>query len=364
MRRITRRRTRRLVTHTPLAFLVYRYRYLAVFAAIGFVSILLELFLVHLMPADMPWTVRAGLAFIAGLVFSFALNARLNFDVPRSHLKATFGRFALVSTLSFGLNLLAISVLRLWLAQDYASARLVSSAALFLLAYRLHRLFTFDLTRNFGVAVYASAAERPSRIFAKIGRNCDHVHVDLVDETMNPAAAPVELGHLDQVRRLWPGIPVCLHVMSHTPAYWMCRAWDRVDWVLFHVGGSDDLFDLIAESRLRGKKVGVVWHVSNALTDMLPYLPHVDFVMVLGIAQPGKSGQKLLEEAVAVAETLDGMRPRYGFEVMFDGGVSVATLPRIRAKYIVSASAVLRATDPIRASHTLRTGARYDRRAA
>ena len=358
------RHLRRLFTHTAFSFAAYRYRYLATFAVIGFASICVEILAVNTMPPEWPWLVRVCVGFALGLGVSFALNATLNFRVPRSRLLDTFARFALVSALSFALNMLAVNVARFGLEQDYAPSRLASSAVLFVVAYRLHRKYTFDGARNFGVAVYASSTERVHRIFAKLGRNCDHVHVDLVDATMNPAAAPVKLEIFDRVRKLWPGVPVCLHLMSRTPARWVRQLWDKVDWVMFHIDSHDDLFGLIAEARTRGKKVGVVWHVSNGLSEMLPYLPHVDLVMVLGIAEPGRSGQRLLDEAVEVAATLDRMRGRYGYEVMFDGGVSPATLDRIRAKYVVAASAVLRADNPIRICHTLRTGAKYERRAA
>ncbi|QEL20188.1 GtrA family protein [Limnoglobus roseus] len=359
-----RRRFKRLLTHTQLSYLIYRYRYLLAFTVIGFLSILLEVVLVQLMPADWPLLLRSGLAFGAGLLFSFVGNARFNFRVPHAQMLRAFGQFALVSGLSFGLNMLAVSRLQSLLGFGYPVVRLASAGVLFLIAYSLHRRYTFHMARNFGIAVYASSTERVHRILLKIGRNCDHVHVDLVDETMNRDAAPVDFSKVRTAKRLWPDIPVCLHLMSRQPAKWMPEAWDLVDWVLFHADSEDDLNELFLECRRRGKKVGIVWHVSVTPGQLLQYLPHVDFVMVLGIRFPGRSGQQLLPEAVEVANVFDALRPRYGYEVMFDGGVSAETIARIPAKYIVAASAVLKASDPVRISHTLRTGARYERRAA
>jgi pentose-5-phosphate-3-epimerase len=260
--------------------------------------------------------------------------------------------------------MLAVSAFREYLNPAYAEARLISAGLLFLIAYTIHRRYTFDLARNFGVAVYASRTERVRQIFAKLGRNCDHVHVDLIDETMSAQAAPVDLGKLRLARKLWRGLPVCLHVMSRRPRHWVEQCWDDIDWVLFHIDGEDDLMGLIADCRLQGKKVGVVWHCSSEFRDVLPYLPHVDFAMALGIPEPGRSGQPLVEKALAVTDALDRMRERYGYEVMFDGGVNLTTVGRIRAKYIVAASAVLRAANPVRTVYTLRTGARYERRTA
>jgi ribulose-phosphate 3-epimerase len=181
---------------------------------------------------------------------------------------------------------------------------------------------------------------------------------------MNPTCAPVDLGRLHLARKLWSGVPLCLHVMSLYPTRWLASTWNSVDWYLFHVNARENLFHLMAECRLRRKKVGVVWHGSASLEELLPYLPHVDFVMVLGIANPGRSGQPIDEGALAVADLLDELRPRYGYEVMFDGSVNLSTIGRIRAKYIVAASAVLRATDPIRSVNSLKSSAKYERRVA
>jgi len=366
-RRSRRIRTRfaRAFTHTHLSYLIYRYRYLATFATIGILSIALEIMLVkYVMPVAWPWTSRASVAFVLGMLFSFTLNTTINFRVPWSYLLHTFWRFALVSTFSFALNMVVVNYFRPWLGDDYGWGRLVSAGVLFFLAYTLHRRFTFDRMHNFGIAVYASSSERVFRIFHRVGRTCNHLHVDLVDSTMKPGAEPVDLEALRRARRLWPNTPTCLHIMSLFPRRWVWQTWDEVDWYLFHVNAHDDLAELLFECRLRGKRVGIVWHTKEDFAHMLPLLAHVDFVMILGIAQPGQSGQPILEEAIVVADMFDRMRKRYGFEVMFDGGVNAGTITRIRAKYVVAASAVLRAKSPIRSTHCLQTGAKYEARVA
>ena len=63
-----------------------------------------------------------------GLGFSFWLNARVNFDVPWQHLRTTFLRFAAVSSLSFGLNMLAVAGATELVPTAYGPARLGSAA--------------------------------------------------------------------------------------------------------------------------------------------------------------------------------------------------------------------------------------------
>ena len=191
-----RKRFARLRRHSAVSFWAYRYRYLGTLALIGLFAVLLEVQIAALLPGSWAWGLKAVIAFVAGLLVSFGLNATMNFQVPRAHRLTTFRRYALVSVFSFGLNMAAVVGFREYLTQAYAEARIVSAGLLFLVAYSFHRRYTFDLARNFGVAVYASKSERVRQIYAKLGRNCDHVHVDLIDKTMAPHADEVDLSKL------------------------------------------------------------------------------------------------------------------------------------------------------------------------
>lgn len=332
---------------------IYRYRYLACFTMIGLMSILLELAVLVMLPNSWPFSGQVVAAFSVGMLFSLVLNVKLNFQVPRQYLLRTSAWFVAISVASFVLNSAVVNFLHATTELAYSSLRLGTSGLLFVLAYTMHRTFTFDQSRNFGIAVYASENEDVQRVFDTIGHHCDHIHVDLVDDTVLPSAARVRLDRIDEVRRLWEGYPVCLHVMSRRPREWCEQTWGRVDWYLLPCDDADDLMELIFECRYREKKVGVVWH-GEPLGELLPYLPHVDFVMVLGIEQPGKSGQLLSERGLAVAQTLERMRSLYHYDLMFDGGVKDHNISRIPGRYIVSASGVLNAPLPAVAAHSLR----------
>ena len=56
--------------------------------------------------------------------------------------------------------------------------------------------------------------------------------------------------------------------MSMTPRRWVEQCWADVDWFLFQVNAHDDLMSLIADCRLHGKKVGVVWHCSAEFAEV------------------------------------------------------------------------------------------------
>jgi pentose-5-phosphate-3-epimerase/membrane protein CcdC involved in cytochrome C biogenesis len=342
------------VRHRGFSYYIYRHRYLACFAVIGLMSILLELAVLQILPNWWPWAGQIVVAFFFSLAFSLVLNLTINFKVPRQYLLRTSAWFAAISLFSFALNTGIVSFLHATTEFTYSWLRLVSSGMFFVLAYTLHRTFTFNQSRNFGIAVYASEREDVSKVFEAVGHYCDHVHVDLVDETVLAGAAPVCLDRITEVRQYWRGFPICMHVMSRRPRQWVEQTWHQVDWYLFQCDSFDELMDLIFDCRRRAKKVGVVWHKDVPVGQLMPYLPHVDFVMVLGIAEPGKSGQILSEHGLAVAQTLEAMRPMYHYDLMFDGGVKATNVSRVPGRYIVSASGVLNADEPTSTADYLR----------
>lgn len=358
------RRIRRRFKFSATALLFFRYRYLIGFAFFGFLSLLVEVGLLQVaIPTAWSATTRTVAAFGVGLGVSFILNAVFNFRVPRRHFFSTFVRFTVVSVVSFGLNMLALQWVRSEVQLSYAASRFLCSGLLFMLAYAVHRKLTFHLDRNFGIAVYASPKEHVRRIFLKVGRNCDHIHIDLVDNSFDPSAE-VDLGKIVLARSFWPDVPFALHLMTRYPERWLDATLEHIDWFLFSLASHGDLTSLIARCQLAGKKAGVVWHVADPIEQLYSYLPHVDYVMVLGIAKPGFSGQKITPEAMNVIQMLDRVRWRYHFELMFDGSVNAETVAAIPARYIVAASSVLKASQPARAIYTLKTGARHERRSA
>lgn len=300
---------REWLRRSGLHYLAYRYRYLAAFAVIGFLSILLELAVLRVLGSfvqERDWA--TAVAFLTGMTFSFLANAWFNFRVPRVYLLRTFAWFAAISTLSFALNMGTLRVLQGDFSADYGSLRLITAGSLFVIGYSLHRRYTFDVARNFGLAVYASEGEDPLRLYELVGHNCDHIHVDLIDATMAQSPRPVCLENIVTARRLWAGHPLALHIMSRRPRKWMDATWSFVDWYLIHIESEDDLWEVIFRCRLSKKQVGLVWRPGDRGELLLPYLAHVDFVMVLGIQNPGYSGQQMCQEALTVAAALHRLR--------------------------------------------------------
>jgi ribulose-phosphate 3-epimerase len=347
-----------------LSWLAWRHRYLGMFAIIGFFSIAIEVGIVlGLRSLTGHFSLGTSLiGFAIGMFFAFYGNYRFNFRVERRKFWRTLLLFALISCCSYGLNLSAKGQLD-WLGWDYyPSARFLTSGALFAVAYYLHRHFTFrHAAKDLGLAVYAAQGTDVEAMFERIGEHCDHIHIDLVDETFKADAAPVEIPVIQRARESWPWHPFVLHIMSRRPAAWAKACLPLVDVVLIHVDVEDDPWSIMAGCRVAGKGFGIVSHHTVTLDRLLPLLPHCDYVLVLGIEKPGYSGQTMMPEALIMAETLAHLGMRHGFKLIFDGGVTVENVQRVPADMIVSSSSVLRSEDPIAAALALMTGVTHER---
>lgn len=336
----------------------WRYRHLGVFLIVGLASLVLEAVLIEsLLPQNWPWMMRASLAFVVGMLIAAVVNVQFNFQVTPSRQLRAILVYGIVSLVSLSLNLGLAYALRLFEVMPYSIGRLVASGALCGVIYIVHRRWTFHrLSRNLGLAIYLNSDRPGPHELEHLRDACDHVHFDLIDRTLDPNAAPIESSRIVAAREHWTWQPLVLHIMSRTPLRWTEELGPQVDTVLFHPDGEDDPLDVIARARELSLRVGVVCHGTMTLADLLRFLPMVDYVMVLGIERPGQSGQPIREEAIAIATELVNLENRYHFQTMFDGGVSLATLPRIPSRILVSSSAVTSAQHPLRAALMLMEG--------
>lgn len=294
-----------------------------------------------------------GLALLAALPTGVALVGLLEWHSPRHVKRELLVWLTTVSAASCGIAAVMAESSGGTIAV-YSGWRFLLIPAAAWLAHAVAGMRCPVRGRQLGIAVYATPAEDVAGIAGKLGAHVDHIHVDLVDDTVNPEAAPVDLTRILEVKQLWPRSPICLHVMSLRPRKWVEQTWGQVDWYLLPGESQDDLQELIADCRRRGKRVGIVWRPGVSCEQLTPYLPLVDSVMVMGIARLGVSGQTLHEPSLAAAAAFDRLRSQYSFELLFDGGVNVQNAARIPGQYLVSASGVLASPAPRASAEALR----------
>ena len=349
-----------------LDFLVFRYKYLIRYVIIGFCSILVELAVISLLnyitselAIGVSQYVIIAAGFLAGVLFAFVLNTKLNFPVSKKHNKRMFSIFLLVSTLAFCLNILLMDVIGKYVATDYSIMRFFTAAVVFSASYTLHRRVTFAGTKDVGIAIYLRKPDGAIDKLANMRILPDYVHLDLVDSTFNQNAAEVDVSVGTEVKARWPFLRTMTHVMSKHPSKWVDKVAPFSDWIVFHTEMDEDIEKVKAQCKSHGCKVGIALMPSTPIESVEKHLKGLDLVLVLGISKPGEYGQTLSAESLSKLELLSALREKYGFELCFDGGVKLSNIHKIDAKYIVSGSAVLNADNPRGVIMNLKTSSKY-----
>jgi ribulose-phosphate 3-epimerase len=342
---------------------IYRYRYLSLYIIIGLSSIIIEILVISLLNKIISsFLIKAVIGFVFSMGFSFILNSKLNFKVPKERNARTFRIFTIISVFAFSLNLLLISfVLTKFLLLQYSIARFISAGIIFMVSYSLHRRFTFMDIKNVGIAVYLSESEDVRSIKNKISYYPDWIHLDLVDKTFNKSAKQVDISKGYESKKYWPRLKFMTHIMSKNPSQWIEKVAPFSDYIIIQLEIEENVDEIITNIRKLNKKPGLTLLPSTRLEDLNNYLGKVDIIQVLGIHNVGQSGQQIDESTITKLNELNRIKhqKKLKFDISFDGGVKFDNINKINAKYIVSGSTVLNSEESVKAIFTLKTSSKY-----
>ena len=180
-------------------FFFYKKKHLIIYTIIGFLSLVLELYIRKLLNnyiTSNPYLLHISLIF--GILFAFYFNIKFNFNVPKIYLKKSLVYFFLISTCSYLFQYFIKNQIELR-NLSFEEARVLISGTFFLIAYFFHTKFSFRDSRKVGVAIYANGYEDIKKIYNSIGPYPDFIHVDIVDKTMNENALDTNLSKLEVV---------------------------------------------------------------------------------------------------------------------------------------------------------------------
>jgi len=173
----------------------------------------------------------------------------------------------------------------------------------------------------------------------------DLVHLDVMDGNFVPniTFGPAFCRELKAISK----IPFDTHLMIAHP---MKYAKDFVeagsDWLTFHVESECKPRETIRHFRDLGVKVGMAINPCNPVTDIEPFLPELDMVVVMTV-NPGFGGQKCMAEHFSKVAEARKLIDRLGTdtEVEVDGGINehnVREVVSAGATVFVAGSAVFR----------------------
>ena len=337
----------------------YRCRFLFLYIVIGVLSLLLELAIrsqllflgIHIYPAT-------AISLMVGILFAFSGNTFLNFRIPPTRRHRALVYFVVISLLSGTLQWSVVQVLD-EIALSYDQGRLIISSGLFIVAYLLHRRFTFRDFKRVGVAIYANGVEDIQDIHERIGQFPDFIHVDIVDQSFAPDALKSKAYRMETIRAFWPNREIQTHIMSKSPSDWLPEVLPFSDTVYVHWECDESIEQLLKTIRSADVHPGVALTLDTALDEPDIDLSNADSVLLLTIKEPGKSGQKFDMVGMERIEQLNQMPSRKNFRICIDGGLNEKVIPLLQVEDAVSGSSVLNHVDPKGQILYLQTAGRY-----
>ncbi len=102
-----------------------------------------------------------------------------------------------------------------------------------------------------------SSGGEPGNLYLEV--QISSLHMDLIDETLNPASHPVALPRSTRRDIFGHWQSFHLHLMTHSPLRWIEQCWRLTECILVHTQIDDDLMQVIVRCRQLKRKVGVVW---------------------------------------------------------------------------------------------------------
>lgn len=124
--------------------------------------------------------------------------------------------------------------------------------------------------------------------------------------------------------------------------------------MIVHLGSTDAVMDCIAHAKAHGYQLGLALTNDIPLSELNPFLPHIGFVQLMGIAVVGAQGQAFDVRTVPRVEELRAAHPT--LEIAVDGSVNEDTIPILKKAGVnrfAPGSAIAKAANPAAAYREL-----------
>lgn len=151
--------------------------------------------------------------------------------------------------------------------------------------------------------------------------NIEFLHIDVMDGMFVPAISfgmPV-IASLRKITDLFFDV----HLMVQEPIRYIQDFRDAgADGITVHYEACEDLDATLNAIRASGVKTAVSLCPETPVSELEPYLPQLDMVLIMGV-HPGFGGQVLIPETLDKVKQLRQIRSREGlhYQIEIDGGI-------------------------------------------
>lgn len=173
-------------------------------------------------------------------------------------------------------------------------------------------------------ASFLGIKENRKENILKLGNaKVDFLHVDVMDGKF----VSNKTEDLDSLKRILPiSTPFDVHLMVKNPISYI-EEYVTIfpQYITVHLE-IDNLLKTIDFIKSKNIKVGVSIKPETSVQKLLPYLPLIDLVLVMGV-EPGKGGQTFIEKTVNKLNELKRIRDIYDYHYLIevDGGINQET---------------------------------------
>jgi len=343
-----------------LRLFFYKIRFLALYIIFGFTSIIFEIIIrSFLLEFNFNILFSTVFGWIFGVILAFWTNVNFNFKIPRNKRDIALFYFVLVSSISAVIQWILVEKF-LFKSLSYELSRLAISGILFLFVYFIHRKLSFKNFKKVGVAIYANDLEDIHKIHNMIEQYPDFIHIDIIDKTMNEKSNEVRTHKIETMKAYWPNKQIQAHIMSYEPSKWIKKILPHVDVIFVHFESKEDILKLFKIIKQAGKKPGLALTMKTDLSEVINFIKHIKYLLLLTIKEPGSSGQQFDLDGLEKIKEINKLNFRKNFILCIDGGINENIINIIEAENIVSGSSVLNNPNPKHQIMKLQTLGRYD----
>ena len=173
----------------------------------------------------------------------------------------------------------------------------------------------------------------------------EYVHIDVMDGSFVPSISfgmPVIKSIRPVTTRVFD-----VHLMIEEPIRYIDEFANLgADIITVHVEACKDMAATLKAIHERGIKAGITLNPATPVSEIVPYLPMVDMVLVMSV-NPGFGGQKFIDSSIHKLEEVAKYRTQLNlhYDIEVDGGVNfdnIQDVCRAGANVIVAGSTVFR----------------------